>query len=419
MSQGTKLLFAIVLTIPISNYAIGGNPYLRVAFALIYLYVPVSILGLLGGRSRHHVRRALKVAWPVWGVWAVMLVQALLFRSPIRNDTAANSIVRQFLFYSVFFTFALIDVERLSERGRTLVVPFAFAVVGMVLAFFGGFSREHGIEGRVSLIGLNPNVVAVYCATAFLIFADALINKQGLGAVKRVRRMAPVLLVLLLVIIGASGSRGGVVMLTSSLGVYALTSRNLPTRSRQALIVVGVLGAIALGLIMTSDVMSNRLDNLEDDMRITVLWPTGFDMILESPVFGAGPGEFEGRMVERTGRPFAPHNEYLKVGTSAGLVGLALFGYMLLMLVRNARAWQRMTGSGLHLALWTLTVLFLFQKGGALTAPFAWVLFLMMAQPPFQLASQRYRRFLVFAPQPQPQAAGGSAAVAEVAGGPP
>ncbi len=374
------LLKGLVVTLPLGGWSPFPIPYTSLTFLFLYAYLALAFATFGKSFSRKLFKQ---YAWPLLALWLIMLVMTRVHQ--YAEVEGANSILRQFLFFSVFFMFALKDVEAMTQKGESLYPYYLIAVVGIILAFFGGFSIESGSEGRQSLVGLNPNNVAMYAAGAVLILLDSLWNKKGVAANDWVKKIAVVSLIALTVIIAATGSRGGILILAVSLVVYFGTLKRLTARALGILFPMVAVSFGGLWFIISSDVMVERLATMDADIRITTLWPPAMDIVRQHPIFGAGLEMYAAELLAITGRQVAPHNEYLKIATGAGLIGLALFSLVLIRLSKNALSWRQATGSGLQLALLSMVVLFLGKGGGALQSPFVWVFFLMLATPVFKI----------------------------------
>ena len=317
---------------------------------------------------------------PLVLMWMIMFTMTFTYYN--ENAVGANSILRQFVFFSALFTFGLKDVSYMASKGQSLHGYYLVAVIVVVIAFFSGISREVDFSGRQSLTSVNPNLVAMYCACGFLVLLDSLVNSNGVVSKKLVRQLSILGLASLFVLISLTGSRGGILILAASLVVYFLTWPKMSAKKLAIILPVGVVALMSVWFIASSGLMSERMSNLDQDIRITKLWPAGVEIVRLYPVFGVGLGYVEKVIFDLTRMNIALHNEYLKIATSTGLVGLFLFFLVLKRLFDNALLWRQLSGSGLHLAIWTLVAVFLVKGGGALTSPFVWVIFLMLSGPP-------------------------------------
>lgn len=366
----------MVVTLPFGPWSPLPLPYTSLTFLFIYSYLFLSVVTL---RTSFSPLLFKKYGLALFLIWTIMLFSTSVFDN--HDGIGAGSLLRQFAFFGTFFVFALKDANYLAARGENLHGYFLFAVVGLVIGYFGGYTRELVGTGRQTLIGVNANVVAMYSAAGFLILLDALLNARGVASRSGVRRVAIIFLIGLAAVVSLSGSRTGVIILGAGIAVYLVSWSRMTARQLYLVLPVGFAALGAVWLMMSSELMSSRLLEAREDIRFTVLWPIGMQVLLEYPLFGSGFGYVDSVITARTGRHLALHNEYLKIATSSGFVGLFLFLLVLKRMLDNALASRRVEGSGLQLSLWLIVVLYLVPGGGALQEPMIWVLFLMLAVP--------------------------------------
>ena len=128
---------------------------------------------------------------------------------------------------------------------------------------------------------------------------------------------------------------------------------------------VAILGGVLVSMAMTTEVVRNRMQRLFDSGSRndrTELYIVQFKMIMESPVVGWGPIDYEYEIMKRAGTTrgqgsaFAAHNIYLQVLGETGLLGAIPFGMGIWLILRSA--WRARYGSFGILPL-ALTMMFL------------------------------------------------------------
>jgi len=182
--------------------------------------------------------------------------------------------------------------------------------------------------------------------------------------------------------VGLSGSRGGLVTLGIAVLVYYLALPGVRVRQLPSLTVFGILCVVAIWQLATRDLMSARLLEINEDIRLTKLWPTGLEIFQSHPIIGAGFAKTEVLLTEVVGRQIALHNEFLKIATAGGSVGLLIFGIFVLLLLRRALAWRKVSKTSLFVSLLIVVLVYLGKGGGALQMPFVWVVFATLAAYP-------------------------------------
>ncbi len=166
------------------------------------------------------------------------------------------------------------------------------------------------------------------------------------AATNRIERAAFALaLVILLLGITISGSRGGFLGLCAEIFFLVLKSRR-PVRA------FAVMGAIAIPLLLVlPDSPVNRLlhpdygDNIGKDSR-TEVWRAGLRMIESNPILGIGLGQFKSSVeaYEKGGNVVSlAHNTYLEISAELGLPALLIFGGIVFYSFRTLDRLRRQT----------------------------------------------------------------------------
>lgn len=145
------------------------------------------------------------------------------------------------------------------------------------------------------------------------------------------RFLALALLVLLIVSIVVSGSRGAFVGLVATL-IYLLYKEK---RLLSGLVVLAILSVPAYYLV--SDRYVERIESIRDyqeDVSVNIrfqLWRAAVDMIADYPVFGVGTGNFPNayggayRAAGSQSLYWSPHNVFIQIITEMGLVGFTIY----------------------------------------------------------------------------------------------
>jgi O-antigen ligase len=376
--QDTKILLlkAIVVTIPFGNFPLFSIPYTDLNFILIYLYLLLSGISFTKSFSFNLFKR---YALPLLAIWLIMMSTYHLY--PVNFDTNAESNLRQLIFLISFYTFALHDAKVMAAKDDELLWYLMVAVIGLLLAYLGGFSSIKESSGRMQIAGVNSNLVAMYCVVGVIILLDSLINQKAVIRKNWVRPASLILLIGFMGIIAQTGSRGGILILAAGLFVFFLSGIKLSIDKLISIVILGILSSIAIWEIASTTIMAERLSDINDDSRLIVIWPAALDLIKQYPIFGPGLAQMDAVLLFVTGARIAVHNEYLKIAAGSGLIGLCIFLLILMRFLHNALYYMRMTGSGLYMALLTVIVLFLGKGGGALLLPFIWVMFLVFSVP--------------------------------------
>jgi len=159
---------------------------------------------------------------------------------------------------------------------------------------------------------------------------------------------------ILVVGIGLTLSRGGWIATFSALLVFLAAVLRLRRHRTTALIAVLSLACIG-GLFISKSVVGRarlqRAFNYESKANVRfAIWETAWDMWLDHPATGVGPGHFdrryrEYRSHELQARPERAHNDYLNTLADLGVVGLGLgLAVIGALMASSRRNWARIFG---------------------------------------------------------------------------
>lgn len=237
-----------------------------------------------------------------------------------------------FLVLFVFFVREPRELRLMFGIFLGLAIGTAFRGLGAVLA--GGGYAGYRAGGLIGLIGGagNPNRLALNC-TLSIILVWEFVQTQW----RRWRPLAIATIVVLVLTVFLSASRGGVLSLLATAGF--LVSRR---RERAQRVVQGLLIAV-VGLVLLSQVLPpqtvERLTNIPglaegparegggSIQRRAHTLRIALEIVSEHPVLGVGVGNWE---VERFARDPArsiavPHNSYLLAAAEGGLFTLGAY----------------------------------------------------------------------------------------------
>jgi len=226
------------------------------------------------------------------------------------------------------------DVERLTLVYFAAATLYAIVVVAR-------FDLGEGSDWRLGrLYYYDANDLATYLVTAMPLGVYFLLT--GRRAVGRV--VAAGALAILTVAFVRTGSRGGFIALIAVIVFIMLrySAISLGRRLSAAVLVTLILLGTASNRYweqMTTIASDADYNRTEETGRLQI-WGRGIGYMLQHPVFGVGPGNFQ--TAEGTLSPLADrqqfgvgvrwnaaHNTYIQVGAETGVVGLLLFLVMI------------------------------------------------------------------------------------------
>jgi O-antigen ligase len=221
--------------------------------------------------------------------------------------------------------------RRLEQFMWLMVLATGYIAFRAVFDYARGFNLiENGrVQGAVGGIFRNPNDLALNMVAVMPL--ATLIALQGRTGLRRIVAAASLLLMLATVVV--SHSRSGSV----GLAAMALILAVYLVRRRPGLVMAGVLAG-ALALPFAPDSYWNRISSItdasEDDTGSRearrILLREGWAAFVAHPLTGVGAGQFKNYAPE--GRDEAwreTHNVVLQVAAELGVLGLAVFTFLL------------------------------------------------------------------------------------------
>lgn len=336
-------LFTVVVFFP----ALGIAKAAGLLLALSWLATVVSRRArpsLLTGRPIFAGALTLFVVWAALGLlWAK------------RPDLAADAALTLILSCTLF----PIVIAAVREPRHVRRVWVAFVVGALLTATIGLLAPGSALpddEGRLAgAAGVGPNQLGGYLTVA-AILAVTLACDRRVPALGRAALAGAAALCLPLQLM--TGSRGALL----GLGVALIAAPFVVGRGQRAVVAalaaLTVLSGAAFFLTAAPDTIVQRITQVDTSgSGRTDIWRMGWRMVEAHPVTGVGAGNFSVSSVDYLLRPGAtqrsvyivdqpkvPHNIYLEVLAELGVLGLALFGVIVVTSVLSTLAAARVSG---------------------------------------------------------------------------
>jgi len=316
----------------------------RVAFVLLILAV--------AGRAVVKRRRLLVVeraTWPMIGL--IFLAVASVVQQPFDTQTWSLLAAKFFVPFALFHLAGLVFQEERQLRHFevfALVVlaylcftSIAFLVDAKALIFPRFILDEslgyHADRARGPLLQAVANGVSLNLLGVLALHATLRGRIRGLRAT--------VLLASLPVAILATMTRAVWVSFAVSVGVLIVRSHN--RRLRHICVAVAIVGTLGLLIALSFDDQRRALtDRLHEsgplDFRQAV-YAGGWQMFLEKPFTGWGMNQMPAELVRHVsgyrerGKELDPHNTYLELLVEHGILGLALYAWLMWEIFRLGR----------------------------------------------------------------------------------
>jgi len=218
-------------------------------------------------------------------------------------------------------------VQRLRGIWTAILVATSFLVIQAVWVYHTQTTAHPQLlEGRLSSYGAysgaNDLALLLVCAWPIAFkFTDLVSN--------RFLKFLPVPLLLLIVYADLRTiSRGGLIGLALVMTLSMLRGRSLGRLGRWAMLLPAVIIIVMVGgkLLLTRKDVADYSVHDESAQRRLDAWSAGLSMLISSPIYGVGSGQFVDLSDEfGAGKPIQAHNTIVKVAAETGLLGLVCY----------------------------------------------------------------------------------------------
>lgn len=252
--------------------------------------------------------------------YAVLLMFfGVLMVSHIFNGYVGGALIQFEKFAPVVLAF-VVFANGLDRRSRILKAMAIFSLSAAVLAIHGIDQQRTGIgwtgvelsQGtRIQYVGIfnDPNDLGML----FVACVPMAMYLSGRGGLMGLRRLFWLIVSGILVYgVYLTDSRGSLLALLAVMGVYIW--------QRKGVFVAGVLGSMAVGVLLALPSRFNEIDVEEASAQGRVdSWYEGMLMFQGHPIFGVGPDMYSDY------HHLTAHNSYVLVLAETGIIGFTLW----------------------------------------------------------------------------------------------
>lgn len=320
--------------------------------------------------------------WPL-----LLLITTLTFASMM--DVGGTGVVpivyliKLLAVESGFYVMSLYFMRYPQNLERSMHV-YAYTCVAIILAFFTGFLSRYSYvsNGRLWIFGQNPNSFSFLMSLGAIYLAYKFNKKKSyhykikiIGISIKILDILSIILLLLYIVL--SGSRGSFLIVTVCMAILFFNKRML----KKAWISVPVIIAtISVGFYYYSshqqDIsLFNRFSNTDNDER-AVLQRQTIGLFSERPVIGWGVNGYKSEMKYRYNENRDSHNVVITTFAMAGIIGgIALLTYLFRIAILS---WRNRKCNLLALVMFLDVFLMSMKTGGVLTFAMMWYAYAMV-----------------------------------------
>lgn len=376
--RATRYLF---LLIAIYFLFLGGTSRYVTLYQVRVLH-HIVMTGLLGLWLIQRIRRgkglpSTPINLPLFAVIGVWFLSAVTSLDP---RMAFEHIWFPFTYILMFFV--VVDYFQ-RGRGKLIMEVFFFVMVIVIMMTgleFASWYFGLGIMPNTDIGWFNvgilfppsipPASLALGISTLVAGFVVPCIFITATWAMtvgsKAHRRILWILAFLLFIVLIFTFSRGGLLAFICGSATFiiirAIQQPKIVNRF-SARVVGGVGGVIAIGIALLFVLVTLPFSIGQSDEGRMDMWRSAVQITVDHPLTGVGPGLF-GRAYREYRNPFvgrdklaSAHNFYLNLASELGIVGIAVAGYLAVMLARASwNTWSAAKGRSQHLRVEGLVV---------------------------------------------------------------
>lgn len=374
LSLRQKLFILTIVFIPYSTIYLFGNPYLflpMIFFIGYFLLSSNQLKGLLkvGGIE--------KLVYPWIIIWILILVGIIANYLP-EYANIYRSVLQRRIIYLVFFIIAFNEFKRNPHLIKIVDNAILISIVIMLIFYFSKIGVTYSLEGRLSLFGAGTNSIGIWSVFGMIIALDQIVKYKLKWSVVIIFGLIIVAAFILMV---STGSRKSLAMIIVGSSMYLFYLNRNWSFKFKIIIPYIILSYFAFNYVTSDPVLQKRMEKEMERQNLggrLPIWEETLKVIGENPIIGAGPGLVREELAASslgTGR--SAHNEFLTIGSLAGIPGVLIFIYFLWILGRKAYKTIKMgnTSSSLPFIFWVLAIMYLSTAGGALNSFTTWFLF--------------------------------------------
>jgi O-antigen ligase len=298
------------------------------------LAAPIGLLAiLLRGRAHppavFHILAACSVIWVgLTGIWTI---------DPERTGVALMGAAQ-----AIIIPWLMWELAETPRRRAGLLQAYVFGAY--VSAFYTILSYREGVStgivgSRYAAEGFNPNSLG-FLLVLGLPMAWHLSLSQPNAILRWMNRLYLPVGVLATLL---TGSRSSLILMGVALFLVPLTLGRL-SHGMKVTVAATIFATVIAAAVYVPAATLARLGTTASELESgdlnerRVVWDAGLQLVPRHPFVGVGAGGFSSAVFPFLGKRKVAHNTYLSVLVEQGMVGLSLFGLMLVSLYFHARS---------------------------------------------------------------------------------
>lgn len=312
-------LFLFSLNFETINLFNLGIDYLASKISICILL----IFSLLNYKSLFSIKYFSKYIIPLLIYFLLLTYQSFTYRS---------------LLYSTFFDFpfflnilifiVLINYTRIkSEILLNGLFVFALSTFLLSILYFFGIGLTDSSEGRITVFGINQNLLGLKTGLSLLIFISIIFeNRLRFG---KIRYWILLTFPFLFIIMIGSGSRVSFISFFLGLFMFIYFYKSIKFINKLLILLTAIFIFILFWqFFLKNSIVAERLYTSVNEGILSsrdMIWIKLYDIIFNNFILGVGKTGYANMVDYQFGGVLSPHNVILEVLCYTGIIGLTLF----------------------------------------------------------------------------------------------
>lgn len=355
----------IVLFSNLTNWQINSSINgFKVFMILFVLFVALTLIDL---RRFYSFEKNQSIFVPLLLFFVWWFSRSL---TSLSNPKFYNTELWQWIILFILFTNYISGNIRI---GHMALFGYLLSAIVILILYYSGSNTWYE-RGRLTIFELsNPNTIGMISSNAILIVIYFISND--------ILRLGKMKYLLLLVLPGLfditvkTGSRGAFICLAFGIACFVLFSKISLTKKITIGVILLFISIITISYLISSDIFRSRW--IDDDvLRLggrNLLWLGSIKLFFEKPIIGYGDGGFQEAAWIYFSTYVDPHNLYLVILVTSGLIGFIIFMFFLYRIFRLTLQNLRIKEDVICFIFLFVNLLAFFKAGSALNSMSTWI----------------------------------------------
>jgi O-antigen ligase len=210
---------------------------------------------------------------------------------------------------------------------------FVLSTIVLTILYTFHYETTYSLENRATIFNINQNELGIKLCISLLIIIGGL-KEIGIRKGKLFYYIfAPLLLIFLI----QTGSRVAFIALTLGIAVYYLLSGPISISKIFRIIMVALAFIFIWNFFVVNTFLSERIISAMTQGDLSgrdARWAAAFDIFLNNPLFGVGQLGFNEKVQSVLGYYSSPHNVLIEILSYSGIIGILLFLFFLINILK-------------------------------------------------------------------------------------